>query len=145
MPAPEKLICVVGPTACGKTTLGVQIAKRYNGEVVSIDSMQIYRGMTIGTAAPTEAETEGVPHHMVGDPLRLRLRGGGGADGHPPVDLHRVDADHLAVVPFRDLNAQGGFAAGRGAHNTNEFFRGRHGSPFCSAPPRGARLHSSFR
>ena len=66
MPAPEKLICVVGPTACGKTTLGVHIAKRYNGEVVSIDSMQIYLGMTIGTAAPTEAETEGVPHHMVG-------------------------------------------------------------------------------
>ena len=63
---PEKLICIVGPTACGKTTLGIQLAKRYAGEVVSIDSMQIYRGMTIGTAAPTAEEMEGVPHHMVG-------------------------------------------------------------------------------
>jgi len=61
-----KLICVVGPTASGKTKLGVLLAKQYNGEVVSIDSMQIYKGMTVGTAAPAPAETEGVPHHMVG-------------------------------------------------------------------------------
>ena len=60
-----KIVCVVGPTACGKTTLGVQLAKQFNGEVVSADSMQIYRGMTIGTAAPTEAEMDGVPHHMI--------------------------------------------------------------------------------
>lgn len=56
---------MVGPTACGKTTLGVLLAKRYGGEVVSADSMQIYKGMTIGTAAPTEAEMDGVPHHMI--------------------------------------------------------------------------------
>ena len=56
---------MVGPTACGKTTLGVLLAKKFNGEVVSVDSMQIYRGMTIGTAAPTEQEMDGVPHHMV--------------------------------------------------------------------------------
>ena len=62
---PPKIVCVVGPTACGKTTLGVRIAQRCNGEVVSADSMQIYRGMTIGTAAPTAEEMEGVPHHMV--------------------------------------------------------------------------------
>ena len=61
-----KLISIVGPTASGKTKLGVLLAKRYTGEVVSIDSMQIYRGMSIGTAAPTAAETEGIPHHMVG-------------------------------------------------------------------------------
>ena len=60
-----KVLCVVGPTACGKTTLGVALAKRFNGEVVSADSMQIYRGMTIGTAAPRLAEMDGVPHHMV--------------------------------------------------------------------------------
>ena len=60
-----KIVCVVGPTACGKTTLGVQLAKKFNGEVVSADSMQIYKGMTIGTAAPTEAEMDGVPHHMI--------------------------------------------------------------------------------
>lgn len=61
-----KLVCVVGPTGCGKTRLGVELAKRLDGEVVSCDSMQIYRGMTIGTAAPTENEMDGVPHHMVG-------------------------------------------------------------------------------
>ena len=64
MPQP-KILCVVGPTACGKTKMGVLLARRYSGEVVSVDSMQIYRGMTIGTAAPTPEETEGVPHHMV--------------------------------------------------------------------------------
>ena len=60
-----RIVCVVGPTACGKTTLGVLLAKRYGGEVVSADSMQIYRGMTIGTAAPTAEEIDGVPHHMI--------------------------------------------------------------------------------
>ena len=61
-----KLVCVVGPTGCGKTWLGVELAKALRGEVVSCDSMQIYRGMVIGTAAPTEEEMQGVPHHMVG-------------------------------------------------------------------------------
>ena len=60
-----RILCVVGPTASGKTKMGVLLAKRYNGEVVSVDSMQIYRGMTVGTAAPTLEEQEGVPHHMV--------------------------------------------------------------------------------
>jgi tRNA dimethylallyltransferase len=63
---PEKVVCVVGPTACGKTTLGVMLAQKFGGEVVSADSMQIYRGMEIGTAAPTAEETRGVPHYMVG-------------------------------------------------------------------------------
>ena len=62
----KKLICVVGPTACGKTKMGVLLAQRYDGEVVSCDSMQLYRGMVIGTAAPTSDETAGIPHHMVG-------------------------------------------------------------------------------
>ena len=61
----QRVICVVGPTASGKTKMGVALAKRFNGEVVSVDSMQIYRGMTIGTAAPTAEEMDGVRHHMV--------------------------------------------------------------------------------
>ena len=61
-----KLVCVVGPTGCGKTRLGVEIAKATRGVVVSCDSMQIYRGMAIGTAAPTAEEMQGIPHHMVG-------------------------------------------------------------------------------
>ena len=60
-----KVLCVVGPTATGKTKMGVALAKRFDGEVVSVDSMQLYRGMTIGTAAPTREEMEGIPHHMV--------------------------------------------------------------------------------
>ena len=51
-----RVVCVAGPTACGKTKMGVALAKALGGEVVSVDSMQIYRGLTIGTAAPTEAE-----------------------------------------------------------------------------------------
>ncbi len=61
----NRVICVVGPTATGKTKMGVALAKRFGGEVVSVDSMQIYRGMTIGTAAPTAEEMDGVQHHMV--------------------------------------------------------------------------------
>lgn len=59
------VLCVVGPTATGKTKMGVALAKRFDGEVVSVDSMQLYRGMAIGTAAPTREEMEGIPHHMV--------------------------------------------------------------------------------
>ena len=60
------VLCVVGPTASGKTKMGVALAQRFNGEVVSVDSMQLYRGMEVGTAAPTLAEMAGIPHHMVG-------------------------------------------------------------------------------
>lgn len=61
----EKLICIVGPTACGKTRLGVLLAQQFNGEIISVDSMQIYRGMEIGTAAPSRKEQQGIPHHMI--------------------------------------------------------------------------------
>ena len=61
----DKIICVVGPTASGKTKLAVQLAKTYDGEVVSCDSMQIYRHMDIGTAKPTPEEMEGVRHHLI--------------------------------------------------------------------------------
>ena len=60
-----RILCVVGPTASGKTKLSIELAKRYNGEVLSCDSMQIYRGMTIGTAKPTPEEMDGIPHHMI--------------------------------------------------------------------------------
>jgi tRNA dimethylallyltransferase len=59
------IISVVGPTATGKTRLAVDIALKYNGEVVSCDSMQIYKRMDIGTAKPTEQEILGVPHHLI--------------------------------------------------------------------------------
>ena len=61
-----ELLCICGPTASGKTTLAVQLAKQLNGEVVSADSMQIYQGLCIGTAAPDESEMQGIPHHLIG-------------------------------------------------------------------------------
>ena len=61
----KTVVCVVGPTASGKTRLGVALAHALDGEVVSADSMQIYRRMDIGTAKPTEAEMEGISHHMI--------------------------------------------------------------------------------
>lgn len=61
----EKIVVVAGPTASGKTALGIALAKDFNGEIVSADSMQIYRGMDIGTAKASLAEREGIPHHML--------------------------------------------------------------------------------
>jgi len=65
MSAP-KIVVVTGPTASGKTALGAALAKAFGGEVVSADSMQIYKGMDIGTAKPRPEETLGVPHRMIG-------------------------------------------------------------------------------
>ena len=59
------VLAVVGPTASGKTALAVELAKRLGGEIVSADSMQIYKGMDIASAKPTEAEKQGIPHHMM--------------------------------------------------------------------------------
>ena len=61
----NNIICIAGPTASGKTALAVALAKELNGEVVSCDSMQVYKRMDIGTAKPTWAEMEGIPHHMI--------------------------------------------------------------------------------
>lgn len=62
---PPRIVIICGPTATGKTQLGVALAKALDGEVVSADSMQVYRHMAIGTARPTPEEMEGVPHHMM--------------------------------------------------------------------------------
>ncbi len=61
----NNIICIAGPTASGKTALAVALAKELGGEVVSCDSMQIYRGMDVGTAKPTREEMEGIVHHMI--------------------------------------------------------------------------------
>lgn len=60
------LIAIVGPTASGKTSLAVEVCKAIGGEVVSCDSMQIYKGMDIATAKPTADEMQGIPHHLIG-------------------------------------------------------------------------------
>ena len=61
----QKVIAVIGPTASGKTALSAEIAKRFGGEIISADSMQIYKYMDIATAKPTEDEKQGIPHHLM--------------------------------------------------------------------------------
>jgi len=65
MSIPSRLIAIVGPTASGKTALGIALAHTFGGEIVSADSRQIYRGMDIGTAKPTPVERHAVPHHLI--------------------------------------------------------------------------------
>lgn len=60
----EKIIVIAGPTGVGKTKLSVMLAKKYNGEIINADSMQIYKKLNIGTAKITEEEKEGIPHHL---------------------------------------------------------------------------------
>lgn len=89
-----KTISILGPTASGKTGLAIELAKRLNGEVVSCDSMQLYRGMDIGTATPDMAEREGIPHHMM-DII------------DPSVDFSTADYARLASEVIKDIAARG--------------------------------------
>jgi tRNA dimethylallyltransferase len=88
-----QVIAVVGPTAAGKSDLGVALAKRFDGEVINADSMQLYRGMDIGTAKLTMAERDGVPHHVldIWDPRHP-------ADVASYQQLARVEIDRLIAA-----------------------------------------------
>ena len=88
------IIAIGGPTATGKTALGVALAKALGGEVLSCDSMQVYRGMDVGTAKPTEEEMQGVPHHLLSV-----------ADPNEPFSVGRYVA--LAEPILQDLLARG--------------------------------------
>lgn len=61
----DKIIVIVGPTAVGKTAYSIELAKQFNGEVISGDSMQIYKTLDIGTAKATPEEMDGIPHHLI--------------------------------------------------------------------------------
>lgn len=61
----EKVVVLIGPTAVGKTKMSIQLAKRLNGEIINGDSMQVYKGLDIGTAKIRQEETEGIPHHLL--------------------------------------------------------------------------------
>lgn len=61
----KKVLVIAGPTATGKTKISIEIARRIGGEIISADSMQVYRGMDLGTAKVTKEETQGVPHHLI--------------------------------------------------------------------------------
>ena len=62
----KKILTIIGPTASGKTSLSVELAKKLDGEIIGLDSRQIYEGMSIGTAQPTQDEMEGIQHHLIG-------------------------------------------------------------------------------
>jgi tRNA dimethylallyltransferase len=62
----EKILTIIGPTASGKSSLSVELAKRLDGEIIGLDSRQIYKGMPVGTAQPTKEEMDGIPHHLFG-------------------------------------------------------------------------------
>ncbi len=62
----KNILTIVGPTSVGKTSISIDIAKKLNGEIIGLDSRQIYKGMTIGTAQPTEEEMDGIRHHLMG-------------------------------------------------------------------------------
>lgn len=89
-----KLFAVCGPTASGKTSLSIELAKALDGEIVSCDSMQIYKGMEIGTAKPTAEEMQGVPHYLLGfcDPREV---------------FSVVDFTSRAGEAIRDITARG--------------------------------------
>lgn len=92
--AKQPIIVVLGPTASGKTALAVELAKLYNGEVISADSMQIYRGMDILTAKPTEEEKQGIKHHLM-DFLE------------PETDFSVADYVKLANMAVDDISRRG--------------------------------------
>ena len=154
---PPKVICVVGPTASGKTKMGVALAKTFDGEVESVDSMQIYRGMAIGTAAPTPEETEGIPHHMggVADPRESWsvARFTEEADACVQDILHRVKRPVLVGgtgLYLDSLGRGGDFAPGRSVGAVRERLQrelAERGAPAMleclreGDPESAARLH----
>ena len=113
------LIVICGPTASGKTALSVALAKQLGGEVVSADSMQIYRRMDIGTAKPTLEEMDGVPHHMIDV-----------ADPEENYSVARYVSDAIPIVD--DIIARGKIpvvAGGTGLYIDN-LIAGREFAPF---------------
>lgn len=90
----SKIITIVGPTASRKTALGIALARQFNGEIVSADSRQIYRGMDIGTAKPTLAERRAIPHHLIDVK-------------YPDEDYTVAEYKHDTVTAIDDILARG--------------------------------------
>ncbi len=93
MPKP-KIVVIVGPTASGKTSLSITLAKKFNGEIISADSRQVYRGLNLGTGKVTHEEMEGIPHHLldVADPQETYTVASYVHDGRQAItDIHSIN------------------------------------------------------
>lgn len=90
----EPLIILTGPTAVGKTALSLSLAERVNGEIISADSMQVYRGMDIGSAKIMPEEQKGIPHHLI-DVL------------DPDEEFHVVRFVQMAKEAMEDIRSRG--------------------------------------
>ena len=90
----DNIVVIAGPTAVGKSALGIELAKKLNGEIVSADSMQIYKAMDVGTAKVTEEEMEGIPHHLI-DIVE------------PDVNFNVNDFKNMANVVIYDILSRG--------------------------------------
>lgn len=131
---PPKILVVVGPTASGKTKLSVELALRHNGEVVSADSMQIYRTMDIGTAKPTAEEMQGVPHHMLDV-------------ANPEEDFSVARYVEMAAACVDDILARGKLpilAGGTGLY-IDSLLSGRTFAAFAPESPLRAQLQQQFQ
>ncbi|MBO7740124.1 MAG: tRNA (adenosine(37)-N6)-dimethylallyltransferase MiaA, partial [Clostridia bacterium] len=115
----QRIIAIAGPTAVGKTALSIALAKALDGEIISCDSMQIYRGMDIGTAKPTKAEMDEVPHHMidVADPQ----------DNYSCADYAKEASRILADILARGKTPI--FCGGTGLYLESVLYEGAYTSP----------------
>ena len=131
---PPKILVISGPTASGKTWLAVELAKKYNGEVVSADSMQIYRRMDIGTAKPTMEEMQNIPHHMIDV-------------ANPEEDFSVARYVDMAVPCVEDVLSRGKLpilAGGTGLY-IDSLLSGRTFAAFDERSPLRAELEERFR
>lgn len=89
----DKVLVIVGPTAVGKTALSIQLAKKYDGEIISGDSMQIYRNLNIGTAKVTASEMAGIPHYLI-DEREI-------SEGYSVADFQETARDKIQEIKSR--------------------------------------------
>ena len=117
----NNIICIAGPTASGKTVLAVELAKALNGEVVSCDSMYVYRRMNIGTAKPTLDEQQGIVHHMIDV-----------ADAHEDFSVSRYCAQAAPIVDDIVSRGKTAIIAGGTGLYMDSLIKGNDFAPFPS-------------
>ncbi|MBQ7363977.1 MAG: tRNA (adenosine(37)-N6)-dimethylallyltransferase MiaA [Clostridia bacterium] len=124
----KRIIAIAGPTAVGKTALSLSLAERLSGEIISCDSMQIYRGMDIGTAKPTEEEMARIPHHLINI-----------VSPHSPYSCADYERDARAAMA--EIAARGKtpiFCGGTGLYLESVLYEGKLQSPEASEEIRSA-------